>query len=371
MLGKLQPTNEKSEKRRFLTAWRKGEVYNPVFQYADPDYCEQLISAFDTVFYSEEYAGLAERILLEILQEYGSAEGYKAAVWGRQIAPDEAMNRAVAYTRQHNIRAQVFFGTSLVTTMGSKGLSLVSAPGYYRDVRLDSLLDHELSVHFLRSKNNRLLDDDMKARIRRSRLQHVEERLSARHSIPVPPDIVKILTKQMITVDEEGLACVVTNMSYTQNQKFFQPALSNYMVHMARRTSFHACFQHLSQRRLCVDDEDCWIQVLRVKRGLCDTSRGGGLCKDLLNFVGAMKILSNIERMNIRVFYSAKLRCEEYFAMEEELLEHYRRNGGEPGSRGRVIQLPHFLATQAAVAEFMGAVRVMQRANYIVTRSTA
>ena len=344
-------------------------MYNPVFQYADAAYCEQLISAFDSIFYTDEHASLAERILFEIIEEYGSAEGYKAAVWGRQITPDEAMNRAVAYIRRHGIRTQVFFGSSLVTTMGSKGLSLVSVPGYYRDIRLDSLLDHELSVHFLRSKNNRLLDDDIKDGIRQSRVRYIEGRLRTRHHSPVSPDIVKILTKQMITVDEEGLACVVTNKTYTQNQKFFQPALSNYTVHMARKHSFYECFQDLSRKRLCVDDEDCWIQVLRTKRGLCDTSKGGGLCKDLLNFVGAMKILTHIDRLDIRVFYSAKLRVEEYLAMEDELRAYFGRNSSEAGGRGRVIQLPHFLANQACICDFMSAVRLMQRSNHIAPLS--
>ena len=246
MLGKLHPINEKEEKRKFLTAWRKGDVYEPVFQYSDPHFCRRVVDAFDGVFYSDMYANLAEKILFDVVAEFGSAEGYRAEVWGPVIEPkQDVLKRAATYRDQHEIRANIFFGTSLVTMMSGKGLSLVSTPGYYRSIRLQSLLDHELSVHHLRSQNHRMLDKQLKVRIRRMREDTVDQYAPR----GTPADIKKALLAQMVTADEEGLAAIVTNMSYeSRSLKLFQPALSNYSVHLARHNGFHKCVSILISR---------------------------------------------------------------------------------------------------------------------------
>lgn len=55
------------------------------------------------------------------------------------------------YMQGTKIYVDVFFGKSLVTTMSGSGLSLVGTPGYYREVRFRSLLDHEIGTHYIRS----------------------------------------------------------------------------------------------------------------------------------------------------------------------------------------------------------------------------
>ena len=59
------------------------------------------------------------------------------------------------YCKENNVNdVKYFFGKSLVTTMSGGGLSLVAKPNYYRDVRLISLLDHEIGTHHMRSVNH-------------------------------------------------------------------------------------------------------------------------------------------------------------------------------------------------------------------------
>ena len=49
-------------------------------------------------------------------------------------------------------------------------LSLVAAPNYYREIRLRSLLDHEVGTHYVRGKNHANLDPELKEKIAKKRI---------------------------------------------------------------------------------------------------------------------------------------------------------------------------------------------------------
>jgi len=51
--------------------------------------------------------------------------------------------------------------------------------------------------------------------------------------------------------------------------------------------------------------------VLRVKRGLNDTSKPGGLYKDQVYLEGALKLLEHRREIDWQGFYSAKLNLED------------------------------------------------------------
>ena len=63
------------------------------------------------------------------------------------------------YLEKNELDVAVYFGNSLVTTMSGKGLSLVGKQNYYRDLRLKSLLDHEIGTHYLRSLNQKNMEE--------------------------------------------------------------------------------------------------------------------------------------------------------------------------------------------------------------------
>ena len=333
MLSKLRPVNENPEKRTFFQAYKCGKVYNPNFEYADNKYCSLVRSAFEDVFYTDCYADLAQAILEETMRLYGTAASYKSMVWGDLVAPDDALARAEAYARMYNIQTNIDFGKSLVTTMGKNSLNLVKKPGYYRDVRLDSLLDHELSVHHIRSKNHKLLNSEFKCTVTESRKEWVNERLcSARRR--VCSGLRRLLEQHVITMDEEGLASVVTHALYDQCYLLFQPALSNYIVHLAKRCSFHECFKTIMERHYATDMEDAWTQVMRAKRSQQNTSQPGGFCKDILPFVGAIRLLQNLERVNLPHLFVGKIRLDEYWRDEEGIKSYFHEGS---------CQVPHFL----------------------------
>lgn len=54
--------------------------------------------------------------------------------------------------------------------MSGNGLSLVAKPRYYRELRFQSLLDHEIGTHYLRSENNRNMNEEIKEYIKKNRV---------------------------------------------------------------------------------------------------------------------------------------------------------------------------------------------------------
>jgi hypothetical protein len=267
------------------------------------------------------------------MRQYGTAASYKAMVWGDVVSPEDAMARAEAYARINNIDTNIEFGKSLVTTMGKHSLNLVKKPGYYRDIRLDSLLDHELSVHYIRSKNHKLLDPEARSVFSESRKEWVSGQL-VKADRRVCSGLRRLLEQHVITMDEEGLASVVTHAVYNQCHLLFQPALSNYIVHLAKTSSFYECVKTIMERHYATDPEDAWTQVMRAKRSQQNTSHPGGFCKDILPFVGAIKLLENVTKVNLPLIFLGKFRLEEYCLHEELLRVQLQRD---------ICQIPHFV----------------------------
>jgi hypothetical protein len=333
MLKKLRPLNEKAEKRTFCNAFKNGQIYNPQFEYTDNKYCSLVRHAFDDVFFTDLYADRAEAVLEATMRMYGNAESYKARVWGEVLTPDDALARAENYAQENNIQTNIEFGTSLVTTMGKDSLNLVKKPGYYRDIRLDSLLDHELSVHYIRSKNHLLLDTEVRDMISQSRKQWMSDRL-ARANRRVCAGLRRLLEQYVVTTDEEGLASVVTHASYSNCYLLFQPALSNYIVHLAKNSSFYACVKTILDRNYATDIEDAWTQVMRAKRGQQNTGQPGGFSKDILPFVGAINLLENLQRVELPFLFVGKFRFDEFWQHQDLIQRQFRRD---------ICQIPHFL----------------------------
>lgn len=163
------------------------------------------------------------------------------------------MEIADKYLELNKLDVNVYFGNSLVTTMSGNGLSLVGTPNYYRDLRFKSLLDHELGTHYLRALNHRALDEESLKHIKKIRIGW-----------------------QLAT--EEGLASLSNHIHYDKCDLMFIPALLYYAVCMSQECSFWETFKILS--KYVTDFDDCWLQTLRVKRGMTDTSKVGGFCKD-------------------------------------------------------------------------------------------
>jgi hypothetical protein len=251
------------------------------------------------VVYSSRFKNNAKCVIDAVIKQYGSATGYKEAVWGKPLSEPQVLSIVERYLKENNVNdVKYFFGKSLVTTMSGGGLSLVAKPNYYRDVRLISLLDHEIGTHHMRAVNHGNLSNNSLSNIKKVRIGW-----------------------QLAT--EEGLACLGNHIHYKCNLLYI-PALLYYSVCVGQECSFwdtfKSCWKYVS------DFDDCWVTTLRVKRGLTDTSRPGAFCKDQATFDGCMRILENRNSIDFPSLYAGKVSLETYYLSKDVLLEASQSN---------------------------------------------
>ena len=165
---------------------------------------------------------------------------------------------------------------------GSRVL-LVTRPGYYRERRLSSLLDHEVGTHLVRSHNH-------KQAFRRS----------------VKPRTWADKASGWLLATEEGLATLNMHRGYT-DKRFWIPALHYHAALLASRLPFSQLWHELSTF-LGHDRERLWTTCLRVKRGVADTGQPGGYykVKDQSNFCGALRLLQARATSNDRFMLKSK-----------------------------------------------------------------
>lgn len=114
------------------------------------------------VVFSNRFKQHAKIVIDEVIKQHGSASGYKEQAWGQEIEHEQVIKIVEHYLDMNKLSVHFFFGKSLVTTMSGHGLSLVKKPKYYRDLRLKSLLDHEIGTHHMRSVNYSNMDPNIK-----------------------------------------------------------------------------------------------------------------------------------------------------------------------------------------------------------------
>lgn len=170
---------------------------------------------------------------------------------------------------------------------------MVAKPRYYRELRFQSLLDHEIGTHYLRSENNRNMNEELKDYIKKNRVGW-----------------------QLAT--EEGVASLSNHIHYQKCDLLYIPALLYYAVCLAMTSSFWDTFKGL--QKYITDFDDCWLQTLRVKRGMADTREPGAFCKDQATFDGAMRILEHRDKIDFGALYAGKVSLETYFLCEKQLV---------------------------------------------------
>lgn len=113
------------------------------------------------VVFSTKYRNYAKAVVEEVIKVFGSPQAYKEQTWGKELDKEEIMEIVNKYMKINRLSVDVYFGQTLVTTMTGNGLSLVGTPNYYREIRFKSLLDHEIGTHYIRSQNQRNMDEDL------------------------------------------------------------------------------------------------------------------------------------------------------------------------------------------------------------------
>ena len=202
-----------------------------------------------------------------MLRDHGSEEAYCAAVWGRPLEGAEVERACHAYAAANSVAGKVAFEWSRahsVTTCAGGRVKLVTAPGYYREHRPASLLDHEVGTHFVRAFNHK----------------------AAFAGAARPPRTVA--RQGWLLATEE--ASLNTHRAYADN-RLWVPALHYHAALLASRLPFSALWRALSAF-LGDDPKRLWLTCVRVKRGCRDMGRPGGYYKEQSSFARALRLLA-------------------------------------------------------------------------------
>lgn len=96
----------------------------------------------------------------------------------------------------------------------------------------------------------------------------------------------------------------------------YRAALLYYGCYLASKTSFSKIFEILAKYQ--PDVESRWREVVRVKRGIADTSKPCGILlfmlgmyKDQIYFIGAVEILKNRKKLNMINLHSGKISVDD------------------------------------------------------------
>lgn len=85
----------------------------------------------------------------------------------------------------------------------------------------------------------------------------------------------------------------------------FKSALRYVACIYAAKMSFAEVYQHLA--KYMQDQNDCWRECVRVKRGLGNTEEPGGYYKDQSYLVGAVEILRDRKNIDFKRLFYGKL----------------------------------------------------------------
>lgn len=136
----------------------------------------------------------------------------------------------------------------------------------------------------------------------------------------------------------------------------FKPALNYYMCCRASECSFAEMYKDLEKYVDC--PRLLYKFVLRVKRGLSDTSKPGGLYKDQVYLEGAIKLIRARNEIDWQAFYSAKTNIEDL--KRQRIMKNLKTPSSDEG-----IVMPKFVKDKEAIEYYIRCLDVIARDNFI------
>jgi hypothetical protein len=247
-VNKTLPTNLISEREKFFSDVR----YNPQFTYPEETSPAELAQW-----------GLPKPELVvkakQLLDKHGFAETVPIDT---SITEETVLRMVQQMLHQLGISdlLTVHFQKHKVTraTITSRDITFKSPPRYKGIEDLEGSLNHEIQTHLLRSINQ----------ARQGWLINKEQEMELRRT-------------------EEGLAVLHAQLP-KRNVFIRKPLLNYFAIDLAQRHSFAECFDILVREGL--SESKAWDLVLRVKRGLTNTSLPGGMTKDVIYLEGFVYI---------------------------------------------------------------------------------
>ncbi len=306
----VNPINSHAEKRKFISAYNKGEVYNPQFKYNANNinfkglYKELKAIKTDHVIFGAIRKDLLKKI--RFLNKIGTDEFYDTSLYGkpkkrmvekakaiiskekakkvdRPFSAKAAKEELKACLNKYEIKDwDVSVSNSMVAkadTNEAKKLLKIKNKKYSLD-EIKRFEVHEVETHILRAINGS------------------QQKYSLLGSTGMPSYLST----------EEGLATIMEEMNNILSEQTLRFYCARIIaVNMALKKSFYDIFKVL-HGRYNLSKNNTYVITKRAKRGLADTSLPGGFIKDHIYFEGREELKKFIKKGgNIKLLFAGKI----------------------------------------------------------------
>jgi len=284
-LSEMVPLNLDEERLRFF---ERDCKYNPQFEYSNQGFKQQ----FDKPH--TKYLKVAKMILNACISEYGTDENFFEKTGGRVITKEETETYFENYIQEHGLEGclDIIFSektvapTSVIHDPTGKSRVVISLPIAYRENTIMGVMHHEIGTHYIRKYNDRL-----------------QPWFKNRKKYDLKPYLII----------EEGLAALNQTLQTTGGVRrppyLFNAALHYYSCYMSSILGFEALFNDLE--KYIKNASKRWKECVRVKRGIIDTSRSGGMYKDQVYLRGAIEILHKRKKLDFVQLHSGKINVKD------------------------------------------------------------
>jgi len=326
----INPKNIEEEKRTFLEAYYKAEIYNPVFTYKTlPKEVDEKMLQLDALcqVFKQSKHPLAEYYVLLIIQTLKSLEAFQSRDTNAEhfnswlSALYDAPSATLAQYAKHMLEtvkihkeeetmsseelANIF--THALEERGFKGWKIVveEMPARMSINQMDKMVKINKNATFSSSEVERLKVHEINTHILRAENAKKQPYLLFQYGFPA------------YLKTEEGLAILSEEkhglLSEYDRQKY---ALRVLACGYALEHSFYEVFVYLHRY---LDADDAFSMTLRVKRGMTDTAKKGGYTKDQVYLDGYL-MLKEEPLSTISKLYYGKIGLENVKVLDS--LEH-------------------------------------------------
>jgi hypothetical protein len=246
LVSTFMPLNLEDEKTKF----RLNPQYNPQFIYPRP-FNPSVLTRY----------GLPQEHFLTIATNYLSKHPSTSTLPPDQILSPDQITTAIndLFTRLNLPPVPVVFSPHRPSRISFyHGQLLIRTHAQFTVAALTASLAHEIQTHYLRAYNQK------------------------RQTFPPAKPSIYLRT-------EEGLAILNSNF-YKPAPQFTTICRSYLGVHLAQKLSFSELFAYRQKVFKQHTWEINWHSTLRLKRGLQDTSQGGGFTKDIVYLEGLVAV---------------------------------------------------------------------------------
>lgn len=277
VLRKLIPSNVQQEKQKFLA----DDSYNPQFEYSTAPEMFEL----DSYGYPKpELVAKAQEVLDKAY--FGRNERDLLMMQGKVLTQSEVTEKFTNFLRLHHLenRYKISWSSSFLSraTMTESSINLKNGAEFRKEGILGTLY-HEIGTHALRRINY-----EKQPWFKRKKKFGFSSYLKT----------------------EEGLA-ILNSLVPQSFKSAYSSALRYVAVAYAQEHSFAELSKLLS--KYMESPERRWNLILRLKRGVTDTSQPGGFTKDLTYFEGMVEVGRWLDQNNYNLapLYFGKLAVED------------------------------------------------------------